>query len=257
MYWWSLRLFPALGYCRSTAMNTGEHKFFCIGDSGFLGYTPSKGMAGSKGSSIFSFLRKFHTVFHSGSNNLHSTNSASLFSASSPALVVCWFIKDGHSDCVRWYPTVVLICISLMASDVKYPFICLWALCMSALEKCLFRSFSHFLVGLFVFPALSHVSSSYILEIEPFSKVLLANMFYHTVGFFYILMMFSSAVQKLFNLVYSHLFILSFISFALEDVSVKILLHNFEKEEQSRRDHNTWYQTVLQGHCNQNSLVLA
>ena len=34
-------------------------------------------------------------------------------------------------------------------------------------------------------------------------------------------------------------------------------LSNFKKEEQSRRDHNTWYQTVLQGRCNQNSLVVA
>ena len=45
-------------------MNTGVHKFFGIGVSGFLGYNPSRGITGSKGSSIFSFLRKFH-VFHS------------------------------------------------------------------------------------------------------------------------------------------------------------------------------------------------
>ena len=89
-----------------------------------------------------------------------------------------------------------------MSTDAQHPFICLWALCKSSLEKCLLKSFAHFLIGLFVFLEWSHVSSLYILEIKPLSEVSLANMFSHMVGSLFILMLFSLAMQKPFILRY-------------------------------------------------------
>ena len=68
------------------------------------------------------------------------------------------------------------------------------------------------------------MSSLYILEIKPLSEVSLANMFSHTVGSLFILVLFSLAMPKLLNLMRSHLFIPSFMSLALGDISVKILL---------------------------------
>ena len=68
------------------------------------------------------------------------------------------------------------------------------------------------------------MSSLYILEIRPLSEVSLANIFSHTVGSLCILVLFSLALQKLFILMSSHLFILSFMSLALGDILGKKLL---------------------------------
>ena len=73
------------------------------------------------------------------------------------------------------------------------------------------------------------MSSLYILEIRPLSEVSFANMFSHTVGSLFILMLFSLATQKHFILMRSHLFILSFMSLALGDVSVRTLLRGMSE----------------------------
>ena len=76
----------------------------------------------------------------------------------------------------------------------------------------LFRSFSHFLIGLSGFLVLSCMGCLYILEINPLSVVSFAIIFYHSEGCLFTLLIVFFSVQKLLSLIRSHLFTFVFIS---------------------------------------------
>jgi len=140
-----LGCFHVLVIVNSAVMNIGVHVSFWI--RVFSRYMPRSGISGSYGNSIFSFWINLYTVLHSNCTNLQSYQQcmrAPFVPHPIRDLLSVNFVMMVILTDVKWYFIVILVCISLIISSMEHLFMCLWTICVSSLEECLFRSSVHF-----------------------------------------------------------------------------------------------------------------